>query len=97
MVLFSGCSGSGSEAAYILGLSWDEVSLDEEGGPETVVGYNVYVSEDSGDFYLLGAVASPDVEIEDLNSGSNYEFYVTAYDMGGNESASSEIISVSIP
>lgn len=63
-------------------LSWS-ASTDNVG----VVGYNVYYSSDDS---LAATVAGTSTTISGLEASTNYEFYVTAYDAAGNESAASD-------
>ena len=63
-------------------LSWS-ASTDNVG----VVGYYVYYSSDDS---LAATVAGTSTTISGLEASTNYEFYVTAYDAAGNESAASD-------
>ncbi len=70
-----------------LRVTWDPVTRDVLGQPETVVSYNVYVAENSGAYYLVGSVSSPEVTLDQLISGETYNVAVSANDAAGNESA----------
>ncbi len=66
-----------------INLSWDESG-------SAAVGYHLYDGEGSEPIFIEGTEAV----IESLTNGSSYEYRVTAIDAVGNESPSSEVVTV---
>ena len=79
---------------YSVELAWDPVNRDERGSPEQVAGYRIYFF-DRGFRVLVKEVEDcACATLNDLSPGVEYSVGVTAVDLAGNESATSEKITI---
>ncbi len=80
---------SGSADSSSVDLNW---SASSDSGGSGLDHYNVYVD---GSVNSQVAAGNSSTTVSNLSSGTNYDFYVTAVDGAGNESGSSNTITVS--
>jgi MYXO-CTERM domain-containing protein len=79
--------------------SWNAVTLDINGLPESISGYHIYYGTSQGGPYSQG-FSTGDVlqtQVDDLQNNQTYYFVVTAVDQAGNESGYSNEDSYTVP
>ncbi|PYZ97086.1 hypothetical protein CR205_00310 [Alteribacter lacisalsi] len=83
---------SAEQSAVGVSLSWDA-------SPEVdTAGYNVYRSESAdGEFEHIGDTSATAFNDTDTEGGTEYFYYVTAFDFSGNESDGSNVASAEAP
>jgi hypothetical protein len=89
-----GLNGTGE--AHTVELSWDAPGSSSD----PIVGYNVYRAPGgSATFQLLNSVGAGETIVLDnsVQSGQVYEYIVESVDSSGNQSAPSNLISVTVP
>ncbi|HTV81915.1 MAG TPA: fibronectin type III domain-containing protein, partial [Acidobacteriaceae bacterium] len=87
-------SGTGQAAAYEVDLNWDAPT--DSAVP--VTGYNVYRAvSGSSSYLLLNASVSTSYTDTTVQDGTAYTYYVVSVDAAGNQSAPSNLYSVTIP
>jgi hypothetical protein len=89
-------SGTGQASSYEVEMSWEA----PESSADPVAGYNIYRTVSGSSTYQLlnSSVDSPTTYVDTtVASGTGYNYYVTSVDAEGNESAPSNIYSVTIP
>lgn len=92
-------SGSAAEAWASVEATWEAVTLDVNGDPETIQGYHIHYGTQAGgpypDGFSTGNVLT--TVINNLAGGRTYYFVVTAIDVAGNESGYSNEASYTVP
>ena len=89
-------SGTGQAASYEVDLNWDAPSSSSE----AVAGYDIYRAVSGSSSYRLlnsGINASTAYTDSTVADGTAYQYYVTSVDAAGNQSAPSNVFSVTIP
>ncbi len=88
-----------SRAMAAVEATWQAVTLDENGNPETIQGYHIYYGTQAGGPYPQGFSTGNVLTtvVNDLSGGQTYYFVVTAIDVAGNESAYSNEASYTVP
>jgi hypothetical protein len=89
-------AGTGESAAYEVNLTWDAPSS----SAKPVVGYDIYRAvSGSSSYQLLNSGVNDPTSYADTTVATSaaYQYYVTSVDASGNQSAPSNIFSVTIP
>ena len=88
-------SGTGQASSYEVELTWDAPASSSD----PVAGYNIYRAASGGSFQLLNTSVNTPTSYTDstVGGGIAYTYQVTSVDAEGNQSAPSNIYSVTIP
>ena len=89
-------SGTGQAPSYVVNLTWDAPSSSSD----PVVGYDVYRAiSGSSSYQLLNSTVDASTAYTDntVANGTAYQYYAVSVDASGNQSAPSDIYTVSIP
>ena len=74
-------------------LNWDKATDNEQ-----VAGYEIYRSENGGTHFDHIYTVTVSMYSDNMaQSGRAYQYYLRAYDLAGNKSAPSNIVSVEVP
>ena len=89
-------SGTGQAPSYVVNLTWDAPSSSSD----PVVGYDIYRAVGgSSSYQLLNSAVDASTAYTDSTvvNGTAYQYYAVSVDASGNQSAPSDIYSVTIP
>ena len=73
-------------------LEWQEATDNE-----AIYGYEIFRSEDGGDYERLNAIKRTHFYDISVVGGRNYSYYVQAYDLAGNRSEKSNVATIDVP
>jgi len=72
-------------------LEWQEATDNE-----AIYGYEIFRSEDGGEYERLNAIKRTHLYDISVVGGRNYTYYVQAYDLAGNRSEKSNVASIDV-
>lgn len=92
-----GGAGAAGDTTYPVTLSWDPVTVNDDGTPVgDLVGYRVYDGPKPGLYNMMTELPNVTTATLELSKGTFY-IAVTAFDTSGNESGFSNEVAVTVP